>query len=236
MLNTLHAIVLLAAGLVVGGQTFGSLSGTVTDPLGGVLPAANVTLTQAARQARYEVRTDAQGRFELPGLVPGDYQIEIDVPGFEHYVAGVAIGGEAIQRSITLQIGRLQETIRIVDAPAAPPAPPRPPLAYTEPPCPAAAGRAGNIGGNLRPPKKLRDMKPDFPPALRGSNADVIVVVDAKIGLDGYLKDLQPREPYDQSAYAVLAPALQQWRFSATLLNCVPQEVRMTITASFGAR
>jgi hypothetical protein len=232
MLNTLPAILILAAGAFAGGQAFGSLSGTVTDPTGGVLPGARIALTQPDRQARYEIRTDPQGRFDLPGLVLGNYQLEIDLAGFERYVAGVTVATAPIQRSIALRIGRLQETIRIVESDVPPP-PLRPALGYTEPACLATAGPAGGIGGNLRPPKKLRDAKPEYPASLRGSGRDVTISVDATVGLDGYLKDFEPREPYDREVFNSLAAALQQWRFSATLLNCVPQEVAMTVTAAF---
>ena len=99
------------------------------------------------------------------------------------------------------------------------------------------AGNSGPpIGGNLRPPSKLRDVKAIYPFGLRGTGRDQTVVVDAVVGLDGALKEFQPREPSDPLFYDALMQALRDWRFSATLLNCVPQEVEMTITASFTHR
>jgi len=47
------------------------------------------------------------------------------------------------------------------------------------------------------------------------------------------LKDFQPRDGVDPAFYDALLLALREWRFSSTLLNCVPQEVPMTITATF---
>jgi hypothetical protein len=88
----------------------------------------------------------------------------------------------------------------------------------------------------LLAPRKLRDAKPDYPLTLRGTGRDATVIVDARIGLDGVLKDLQPKEPVDGPFYDALVVALREWRFSATLLNCVPQEVEVNITANFQHR
>jgi hypothetical protein len=92
------------------------------------------------------------------------------------------------------------------------------------------------VGGNIRTPRKLRDAKPDYPSALRGTGRDATVIVNARIGVDGLLKDFQPREPVDTPFYEALVPALREWRFSTTLLNCVPQEVELNITANFEHR
>jgi hypothetical protein len=236
MLTSLSALVALA--ILAGGQTFGSLSGSVVDPLGAVLPNAPVTLVQPARQARYEVRTDRTGRFEFQGLVPGDYQLEASTAGFQTYRDAITVTGQTMQRLITLKIGRLHETITITDSDA-PPSSSGAPISWVEPPCPGSPNGSveGNpdpaIGGNLRPPRKLRDAKPIYPFGLRGTGRDQTVVVDAVVGLDGTLKEFQPREPVDPVFYDALVQALRDWRFSATMLNCVPQEVEMTITASF---
>ena len=226
--------VLAALGLI-GGQTFGSLTGTVVDPSGAVLPNAAVVLVQPARQARYEIRTDHNGQFDFQGLPSGDYQLEASTAGFQTYKSTVSMAGQALQRQIRLKIGLLHETIRIVEADE-PPKPASAASAYVEPACPAPAPGAPMVGGNLRAPRKLRDSKPDYPPTLRGSGRDATVVVDARIGLDGFLKDLQPREPVDAAFYDALVPALREWRFSATLLNCMPQEVEINITAAFQHR
>ena len=221
----------LVAGSTADAQPFGSLSGAVVDPLGAVLPGVRVALVQPERQARYEIRTDPAGRFEFQGLLQGDYQLEADCPGFQTYHETVTIAGQSIQRPIALNIGRLQETIRVTESNSRPASPVSASAPYTEPPCPTPSPTA--VGGNLRAPRKLRDVKPEYPAAFRGSGRDVTIVVDAVVGLDGLLKDFQPRGAVDPSAYDALLLAVREWRFSSTLLNCVPQEVPMTITAAF---
>jgi Carboxypeptidase regulatory-like domain/Gram-negative bacterial TonB protein C-terminal len=234
MVNFVPAL-LLTLTAIVAGQPFGSLTGTVVDPLGAVLPNARVALVQPTRQARYEISTDRNGQFEFQGLPSGDYQLEASTPGFQTYRDSLSIAGLAMQRQITLKIGLLHETIQI-DESDAPPAPLKPALAYTEPACPAAQPGGPSVGGNLRAPRKLRDAKPDYPSMLRGTGRDATVIVNARIGIDGVLKDLEPREPVDGPFYDALVLALREWRFSATLLNCVPQEVEVNITANFQHR
>src|SRR5690242_4580685 len=111
MMNAARALLLLAAAF--GGQPFGSVAGSVVDPLGAVLPDARVTLTQPARQARYEIRTDRLGAFEFVGLPDGDYQLEVDTPGFETYRDRVTMAGQPVRRAVVLRIGMLHETIAI---------------------------------------------------------------------------------------------------------------------------
>lgn len=231
---SLLIVLVTLAGSVGASQTFGSLAGVVVDPLNAVLPNARVTMVQPERNARYEVRTDRSGQFEFVGLPAGDYQLEAETAGFQTYRAAVSVAGNAQQRTVMLQIGRLHETIRIVESDA-PPDLPKPPISYREPPCPAKAG-ATIVGGNLKPPVKLRDVKPVYPASFRGSGRDAVIVMDGHIGLDGYLKDLQAKQPADPAFVEALMPALREWQFSSTLLNCVPQEVEITITAAFEHR
>jgi Carboxypeptidase regulatory-like domain len=231
MANFVPAI-LLALTAVVGAQPFGALTGTVVDPLGALLPNARVVLIQPARQARYEISTDRNGQFEFQGLPSGEYQLEASTAGFQTYRDTLSIAGLTVQRQITLKLGLLHETIRITESDA-PPVLQQPARAYVEPACPATQAGAPAVGGNIRTPRKLRDVKPDYPPVMRGTGRDATVVVNARIGVDGLLKDIQPQEPIDTPFYDALLPALRDWRFSTTLLNCVPQEVDINITATF---
>ena len=236
MQNITPALLLSAVAGLFAAQSFGSLSGSVVDPQGAVLPNARVALVQPVRQSRYEMRTDRNGQFEFQGLPAGEYQFEADTAGFQTYRETISVAGQAIQRQVALKIGLLHETIRITESDAPNPPPKGLPSAYVEPACPAAQPGAPIVGGNLRAPRKLRDSKPDYPPSMRRTGRDVTLVVNARIGVDGFLKDLQPREPVDPPFYDALVLALREWRFSSTLLNCVPQEVDMEITAAFEHR
>ena len=152
----------------------------------------------------------------------------------EYHRATLAMNGQSIQRRITLQIGRLQESIVVTDAGRSDIAPAQSRAPRDNPPC-SSSPAAGNarIGGNLRAPVKIRDVKPQYPERFQGTGADAVVVLDGRIGLDGFIKDIQVREPADPEFANALATAVREWEFDSTLLNCVPVEVSVTVTCRF---
>src|SRR5712692_2349786 len=68
-------------------QSFtGSLSGTVRDESGGILPHVTVTLvSESTNDVRSQV-TASSGNFTFPALPPGTYRLEIEATGFKRYV------------------------------------------------------------------------------------------------------------------------------------------------------
>ena len=71
------------AGL--GAQAFFTLSGSVLDATNRTLPDAKLVLTNAGSQAKHEVRSNRTGHFEFVGLPPGDYALEVSIPGFSTF-------------------------------------------------------------------------------------------------------------------------------------------------------
>lgn len=55
-----------------------TVSGTVTDPAGAVVPGANVTVTSNERGETKTVSTDDEGRYTVPFLQPGTYTIVVE--------------------------------------------------------------------------------------------------------------------------------------------------------------
>jgi hypothetical protein len=225
------------ASAIAAAQVFATFSGSLADPQGAVLPGVHVTLSTADRQTKYDVQSSRRGEFEFVGLPPGDYVFEAQVPGFKPYRAALTMAGANVHRAVTLQIGSVHETITIAgegdpSGAAVQTASPR-----ANPPCPSTAP-AGDppIGGNIRPPNKIRDVKPLYPASLRGTGADGTVVLDARIGLDGFLKDVRVREPANREFATALLAAVAQWQYDSTLLNCTPTETPITVTGRFQPR
>src|SRR5207244_53602 len=68
------------------GQTFyGSIVGTVSDPSGGAIQGATVTLTNNGTGERRVVTSAADGGYRFVNLVPGNYRLEIEQSGFRRY-------------------------------------------------------------------------------------------------------------------------------------------------------
>jgi len=78
---------LLPAGPVSWAQGVGAsadLAGTITDPSGGGLPNAKVTVTDTAKGGQRSVVTDEHGFYRLSGLAPGSYKSAVERSGFSN--------------------------------------------------------------------------------------------------------------------------------------------------------
>jgi Carboxypeptidase regulatory-like domain/TonB-dependent Receptor Plug Domain len=113
------ALALLIAGPTALAQnvTTGNLSGTVTDPQGGVLPGVTVTATHEPTGTKYEGVTTAEGRFQMPAVrVGGPYTVTAALSGFRDKTeSDVTVGlGEARTVDFKLSLATVTETITIV--------------------------------------------------------------------------------------------------------------------------
>ena len=65
-------------------QNVGSLRGTVTDPSAAVVPGATVVAT--GNGVTRTTTSDGQGRYALPNMPPGKYDVRADASGFVTYL------------------------------------------------------------------------------------------------------------------------------------------------------
>ena len=82
ILGILLLIGLMMASVTLLGQQTGTISGTVTDSTGAVIPHADVTLTNNATQDVRKVKGNDAGFFVFPAVVTGEYSVKIDAQGF----------------------------------------------------------------------------------------------------------------------------------------------------------
>ena len=225
----LLAITLPIATFAQGG--FVTFSGTIVDPQDRVLPDATVTVSDALRNVKHETKTDRNGRFELVGLPAGDYTIEMQLPGFSTLHDVGAINSESVDRTWRMQVGSLQETIRVVSDDGAITDSRQSGTAYAKPPNPVCGSEAvSGPGGNIRPPRKVKDVRPGYP------GVDGRVQLAATIGVDGSVVDTQVVSADAPPLAAAAIDAVRQWEFSSTLLNCLPIEVHMNVSVSFSKK
>ena len=78
---TMLAVVVLA-GLAFGQLESGSISGTVRDSSGAVIPSAKLTITSAATSAVRTANSDNSGVYTITGLEPGLYEMKVSQNGF----------------------------------------------------------------------------------------------------------------------------------------------------------
>src|ERR1051325_1888134 len=61
----------------------GSVTGVVSDPQGGSVPGAEVTLTDNATNTKRTAATNESGRYDFPVVSPGFYDITVSKSGFK---------------------------------------------------------------------------------------------------------------------------------------------------------
>ncbi len=96
------------SGFLAHGQgTSASLTGNVTDPSGGAIPGAAVTLTNVDTGFKVTEKTNSVGTYLLKPLPIGNYSLAIEVAGFARYVqTGIVLTvGEAATQDVRLKIG-----------------------------------------------------------------------------------------------------------------------------------
>ena len=90
------------------------------------------------------------------------------------------------------------------------------------------------MGGNIRVPRKLEDVRPVYPVAMRAAGREGVVPIEAIIGVDGKVISVRVTTAQVHPDFAIAAvDAVRQWLFSPTLLNGKPVEVVMTVTVDF---
>jgi periplasmic protein TonB len=97
------------------------------------------------------------------------------------------------------------------------------------PPPPQAAVR---VGGQIKEPKKLKNVAPVYPEIAKQARVQGVVILECTISPQGRVSNvtlLRGIPLLDQSAI----DAVKQWVYTPTLLNGVPVPVIMTVTVNF---
>jgi len=78
---------------------YGSLTGTVMDTTGAVVPNAHVTALEATKGVARETQTDSSGVYQISDLLPGVYKITITASSFGSQVTnGNLVNGNEVVR------------------------------------------------------------------------------------------------------------------------------------------
>jgi len=114
LVGTLAAVPLLAQ------STTGSLQGTVRDEQQGIVLGAAVTIRNVDTNATYATTSDSQGRWRVPQLPVGNYEVKVDLAGFATILRtgiGLLLNQDAVV-DVTMKTASVSETITVqADAP-----------------------------------------------------------------------------------------------------------------------
>ncbi len=235
------------AALTTAQAQFHSLSGTLVDATGRALPGVTVSLTNEATAAKYEVRSDATGRYEFVGLPPGSYSLAAATLGFQDRRETVSITGDR-DLPLRLLVGTLTERVRVVSSlptPSEDPGAAEQERARTAARATQAAERQARAvatcaadppaatGGNILPPMKIRHVSPTYPTQARAAGLGGTVTLHAVIDTTGAVREARPVSAPSAELEAAAVEAVREWRFTPTWLNCDAIEVEMNVTVDF---
>jgi hypothetical protein len=93
----------------------GSITGTVRDASGAVIPGAGVSLTRQATGVALQLTTSEAGMYTFSSLLPGTYQIKVEASGFKTAVLDLLVEvGRVTAGDLRLEVGSLTETVTVV--------------------------------------------------------------------------------------------------------------------------
>jgi hypothetical protein len=99
-------------------QFYGTITGTVTDPTGAVVPNANVKVTNIDTNVTVLSRTNAAGVYVANNLIVGTYRIQVEASGFKKAIADkvtVEVGATP-KVDLALTVGQSNETVEVTAA------------------------------------------------------------------------------------------------------------------------
>src|SRR5215469_14263615 len=112
-LLTLIALVVTSAFAQLATTT--SLVGTVTDASGKTVAGAKVAAVNTGTHDTYSATTNETGYYNFPFVAIGDYEISVEMPGFQVYkVTGVHVDiNQVVRTDVTLKVGNVVESVTV---------------------------------------------------------------------------------------------------------------------------
>ncbi len=109
-------ILIASASIVLRAQTStGTIEGIVTDSSGGIIPGAEVTITNTGTADVRKVKTNGAGAFSVSSLPPATYQVNVAFPGFKQFaqVPFKLDVASTVSVPVKLQVGASSETVEV---------------------------------------------------------------------------------------------------------------------------
>jgi hypothetical protein len=94
---------------------YGAMTGSVTDPGGGLIVGAKVVVTSATQNSSRETVTNESGEYNLPNLLPGQYVVQVTMTGFQTFRAtGVSVSlGATTRVDAHLNVGTSSQEVTV---------------------------------------------------------------------------------------------------------------------------
>ncbi|WP_047488711.1 TonB-dependent receptor [Terriglobus sp. TAA 43] len=115
-LSKLSLVACLAAGSVAAMAQVqnGTITGTITDTTGALVPDAAVTISSKATGLVLHVQSNKSGLYTAPQLIPGTYTVTVERPGFQKTISTLDLTvGQTAQVDLALKVGNENETVDV---------------------------------------------------------------------------------------------------------------------------
>jgi hypothetical protein len=117
-------IPVLFFGVIMNAQTGVSVSGSVEDPSGAVIPDAQLALMNNAAGQMRHAKSDGEGRFTFAGVPPGEYVLRGEAEGFKRFEMPVSVHSQAMTNlRVTMPISSTEEVVDVSASGSRPDAP-----------------------------------------------------------------------------------------------------------------
>ncbi len=104
IIRAASACLLLAMGVALAQSDRGTITGTVTDPAGALMPGVRIEARNSETGALYQVASSSAGNYTIAQLPVGTYQISVSLPGFKPYLRGgiAVLASESVRIDIVM--------------------------------------------------------------------------------------------------------------------------------------
>lgn len=93
----------------------GTIVGTVTDATGAVVPGAQVDVINKAMGTKVSLKTNDAGLYQAPFLIPGTYQVKVEVAGFKKFLRDdIELRvNDRLEVAIQLEVGTAEQSVTV---------------------------------------------------------------------------------------------------------------------------
>jgi hypothetical protein len=112
---SLSLLIVFGLAMPLNAQTFGEITGVVTDSTGAVIAGAKVTAVNPATNATRSVTSNDAGVYSFPAMQPGIYNLKVEMAGFKTVLENnVQLQVQQTARiDISMQVGEVSQTIEV---------------------------------------------------------------------------------------------------------------------------
>jgi hypothetical protein len=91
-----------------------TLSGTVSDATGALIPGVEITATETETGVVSTTLTNEAGTYQFPSLQPGPYRVNASLAGFQSQIFQITLGtSQQIRQNFTLQVGTVAQSVEV---------------------------------------------------------------------------------------------------------------------------